>query len=56
MNNQIFILEYFLCKTPDIVKVRKAVFEEDVEYYLAQGWDFVSKEEETAFYKRGNKK
>ena len=51
MNNQIFILECTLVKKPEVIKVRKAIFEEDVEYYLAQGWGFANKEEENAYYR-----
>lgn len=51
MSNEIYILECTLCKKPDIVKVRKAVFVEDIDYYLAQGWDFINKEEQDAYYK-----
>ena len=51
MSNEIYILECTLCKNPDVVKVRKAVFVEDLDYYLAQGWDFVNKEEQDSYYK-----
>lgn len=53
MSNEIYILECTLCKKPDIVKVRKAVFVEDIDYYLAQGWDFINKEEQDAYYNKG---
>lgn len=54
MSNEIYILECTLCKKPDIVKVRKAVFIEDVDYYLAQGWDFINKEEQDTYYRGEN--
>lgn len=56
MNNTIYILECILCKRPEIVIVRKAVFEEDVDFYLAQGWDFLSKEEQDSYYNKEHTK